>query len=221
MAGLLLIFLFACYLMLAFWLIGKVKYLWKKTIIIITLILIPTADEFYYKYKLKMYCENEAGLKIYKQVSRNEGLVDRDAFIPDYLKYFLVGFVERYDDISKITYRFERQLDGSINKISIKYLTAPYEFKRKKMKSGAFIEKELQVLDRKSGEVLGKLSDLNYYGGWFNRNLLGSLSDSGPTLKSDCGISDSIKWKSELINKVFSKITHNKSFKPTPKSGAV
>ena len=205
MAGLLLIAIFIGYLFLAFYLFNKCKTVWKKITLISILILIPTADEFYYAHKLNNYCENEAGFKIYKHVSRKEGLVDRLAYFPEYLNTKLVGYVERYDEISKETYRFERQADGSIKKKNIGHLTAPYQFVRNQKKSGTFIESELQVLDRNTGEVVGELKDLNFYGGWFRHGLLGSLSDSGGTLISDCGINESSRGKNELINKVFSE----------------
>jgi len=205
MAGLLLILLFAAYLLLAFWLIDKINPLWKKGLVLMLLILIPTADEIYYSYKLKSYCETEAGLKIYKQVSRKMGLVDPSAYIPSYLKSKLVSYVERYDENSKKTYRFERQEDGTINKLFLSKLTAPYEFVRNEKHTGAFLESELKVFNRETGEILGKLNDLNYYGGWFRHGLLGKLSDSGGNRISDCGISEAAIGKIELINKVFSK----------------
>jgi len=71
-------------------------------------------------------------------------------------------------------------------------------------KFGPFLESELLIVHIETGEILGQLKDLNFYGGWFRRRLLGGLADSGPTRVADCGISDA-QAKFELTTRIFTQ----------------
>lgn len=206
MSGLLLIVLFVGYISLVIRFFIKVKPLWGKAGVLVAAILIPTADDFYYRQKLDVYCESEAGYKIYEHASKKSGLVHQRDWkgSPDYLDLVSVSFGEFYDRASKKVYRYERQENGDFKTIISSDFTAPYEFIRKTERYGPFLESELLIIHIETGEILGQVKDLNYFGGWFRRGLLGSLAASGPTRAADCGISDA-QAGFELVNRVFTQ----------------
>ena len=205
MRGLLLIALALFYVGLCILVIIRMRPLWGKATLLALAILIPSADSLYYQVEMATYCKNEAGIKIFEIASRAAGLVDREGASPGWLEMRPLAFVEGHDVVLGTNYRLERKHDGSSKKIVIEEFTAPYEFLRKERNNGVFLETELIVRNMQSGKILGRLTDLNYYGGWLYRIVLGGLSDSGPTRIASCGIVEVNKEKTELINRVFSQ----------------
>lgn len=179
------------------------KWFWGKAAVVALAVLLPTADEIYYRYRLDAYCSSEAGYAIFENVSKKAGLVDDEMVYADGLKIIVVDFVESFHLVPGQTYRFERRVDGSAGRVAIQTKTAPYEFVREEKFTGAFLESRLSVVNRTSGRTLSRLTDLNYYGGWVRRHVLGRLADSGPTRVSDCGYSEASFAKNELINRTF------------------
>lgn len=210
MAGLLLLTVMAGYITLTVWLFVKVEPLWGKSLVLIAAFLIPTADAMYYRRQLDAYCKTEAGYKVYAHASKGAVIVDNAITRSDYMKSYPLDIVEAKDEVSITNegvlyelYRFERQADGSIKGINIKTLTAPYELIRKEKDTGSFLKLDIFIVDRQTGEKLGLFSNLYYYGGWYRRNLLGSLADSGKTLVADCGYEGQTAPEIALINRVF------------------
>ena len=136
------------YVALVIWLLVKVKPLWGKGIVLVAAILIPPADDIYYRWKLAEYCESHSGYKIYEQVSGKAGLVDPRATHPDYLKGKSLEFVERHHEPTGEIYRLVKQADGSVAKLDIEALTAKYEFVYSEEKIGPFVETQDAVLNR-------------------------------------------------------------------------
>lgn len=204
MGGLLLIVLVLFYVSIVLWMLIKIRPWWGKILVLIVAVLIPTADDYYYKHQLARYCETEAGYDIYSHASKESGLF-HNGYIghPDHLELVPLRFVEFYDSVADTIVRYERQESGDIETIVTSNIASSFDFFRKEAKEPPFLKTELLIVERKSGEVFGRLTDVNYYGGWFSRNLLGSIADSGPTLVADCGINDAQDMY-KLINKVFS-----------------
>ena len=67
MAGLLLIALMGGYVALTRWFLVRAKPLWGKIVALAVSILIPTADEFYYRQNLTNFCNKKAGYRIIEQ----------------------------------------------------------------------------------------------------------------------------------------------------------
>ena len=99
MAGLLLLTLIGGYVALTIWIVVKIKPLWVKATALGVAILIPAADDIFYRMKLDAYCKSEAGYKIYKYASKKAGILHKDVGIgaPDYLELVSVDFGEFYD----------------------------------------------------------------------------------------------------------------------------
>ncbi len=205
MGGLLVLFLMVLYVWIALKIMRRVQPMWGKAVLVLAFILIPTADEIYYRTKLNAYCKHEAGFKIYQQVSKQQGLVDDSAVYPDYLELYPVKFVESQNKVNGLVRRFGRLPDESIKLSEADIFSAKYEFIRKRINTQVFLESQYSIVDRSTGKSLGSLSNLNYYGGWFQRGLLGNIADSGPTLISNCGYNETAKDSYELVKRIFSK----------------
>jgi len=209
MTGLLLIILLLTYTACTFWLLGKVRPIWGKGLLLAAAILLPTADEIYYHDKLESYCKNEAGFKVYRTITRREGLIDQSASAHpyDYLARHPVGFVEWVEKRGNENYYWhaEKLSDRSYGKRPIASYTAEYEFTRTERDKKPFIEIEMAIVNRKDGVLAGRFVTLNYYGGWVYQYLLGNLADSGPTLKKKCEGEGSTMDHFRLVNEVFSQ----------------
>lgn len=223
MWGLLLLFFAVGYFALVGLLLFKVKPYWGKALILIVAILIPNADDWYYQHKLAEYCKNEAGFRVYQQVSRKEGLIDQTTIYgDDFLKSIPVAYVEwpeKHGDKADVYWRSDRLPDGSVSKpYKTSQYSASYESIRIERKLPPYTEVKQQVHNRKDGIVLGEFKGLFYYGGWYPRLLVGTGG-----LVAGCGAGGKVvsnrEWRSmasgayhadsndrdELIRQIFSK----------------
>jgi hypothetical protein len=188
MWGLLLLFYAVAYFAAVGLLLYKVKPYWGKALVLVAAVLIPNADDWYYRHQLADYCKNEAGFKVYQQVSRKEGLIfPSGLYMDDPLKYVPVSFVE-WKDIYAITtpryLRSDRLADGGISKpYEISQSNARYETRRLEQKNGTFTEVKLQIVRRDQGAVVGEFQTKFYYGGWFP----GALISGQGGLVAGCG----------------------------------
>lgn len=177
MWGLLLLFFMVVYGAIVITLLIKVKPLWGKGLVLIAAILIPNADDWYYRYKLENYCKNEAGVRVYQQASRQGGLLVEvtgdDQF---YAKLYPIAFIESPDKVGAeiIGYwRTDMLSDGISKPYKIPKSTGLYEKKRIELKQDAFYQIKEQIIERKSGVVLGEFKGLFYYGSWYPRAIVG------------------------------------------------
>lgn len=176
MYGLLFLFIGAIYLAVVVGLLFWVKPKWGKALVLIAAILIPNADDWYYRHELAQYCKNEAGFKVYQQVSKREGFVDKKAIFGEgYLKTVPSAYVEWAKSTSDgkggstITYwRSDRLADASVSTPrEIPNYSASYEMVEFERKKDPFIESFVQVLHRADGKILAEFKSLYYYGGWY------------------------------------------------------
>ena len=105
MAGILLIVLMIGYVTLAFWLVVKVKPIWIKALTLIVFILIPTADEFYYSYKLNKFCENEAVVHVNSIIPSTAGIYFGSWSGDFYFKKLGLNLVEWKAGVNQELYR--------------------------------------------------------------------------------------------------------------------
>lgn len=182
MYGLLFLIIGGFYFSVVAGLLFWVKPLWSKGLVLIVAIFIPNADDWYYRYELAQYCKNEAGFKVYEQVSKREGFVDKKAiFGASYLKTVPSAYVEWAKSMPDgkggwtITYwRSDRLADASITKPrEITKYSAPYEMVEFEKKQDSFIESFAQIFRRADGKVLAEFKSLYYYGGWYPGAFLG------------------------------------------------
>jgi hypothetical protein len=224
MWGLLLLFFAAVYFAVVGTLLFKVKPIGGKVLVLIAAILIPNADDWYYRNKLANYCKTEAGFKIYQQVSPKDGLVDKATSGAGFLKRIPVSYIEWPEKTGGKTvgyWRADRLPEGVISKpYKISQYTAPYEVTRSEQKVGPFTEVKQQVIERSQGTAIGEFIGVYYYGGWYPGALVGTGG-----IVAGCGRDGQVllhrQWAQsvdatkdydgnvfsyyELINRVFSK----------------
>lgn len=224
MYGLLFLILGGFYLAIVGGLLFWVKPLWGKGLVLFAAILIPNADDWHYRYQLAQYCKNEAGFKVYEQVSKREGFVDKKAIFGDsYLKAVPSAYVEWAKNMpdgkggSITTYwRSDRLSDASITKPrEITKYTAPYEMVEFRKKQDPFTESFVQFFRRADGKVLAEFKSLSYYGGWYpgafvgRSGLVAGCGESGQVvLRADWTKEGSPAFRGledeKLLQKVFS-----------------
>ena len=178
MWGLLLLTMAAVYFAVVGLLLYKVKPYWGKALVLIAAVLIPNADDWYYRQQLADYCKNEAGFNVYEQVSRMEGLVfPSGLYMDDPLKYVPVAFAEWKDSRTNVSryLRVDRLPDGGISKPhEISQYSAAYEAQRLEQRNGIFTEVKQQIVRRGQGVVVGEFQTKFYYGGWYPGALVGT-----------------------------------------------
>jgi hypothetical protein len=226
MLGLLSLIAVGVYIGIVGVMLYKTTTWWGKAIVLVAAVLIPNADDWYYRVSMKEYCKNVAGFKIYQRVSHTEGLYYPTAYNNgSSLAYISPSYVEWPKLVnSKVVgfFRADRNDDGSISKpYSILEKSANYEFgDRIEKPIGPFIEVRQQVLNGSTGSILGEFRTMFYYGSWYPRAFIGIGG-----LVAGCGkfgeVLSNRQWGAsddgmkgfdggfgsyvELVNRVFSK----------------
>lgn len=222
MWGLLLLFFAAVYFSMAGLLLYKIKPYWGKALVLIASVLIPNADDWYYRHQLEEYCKEKAGFKIYQQASRKEGLLNQVAngFSPNLLVAY-VEWPERTGKGDYIYWRADRLPDSSISRPNkIQQYTAQYEIVRIEKKIKPFIEVRQQVIQRSSRTIIGEFVGFYYYGGWYpgalvqGGGLVAACGRNGQLLsnrqwaqnsETSKGYDGNVTSEHELIARIFSK----------------
>jgi len=199
MAGILLLIIFSAYLMLAFWLMDKAKTFRKKGLILILLILIPTADEIYYSYKLSNLCQSEAGLRVNTPIPHTAGIYFGHWSAELYFKKLNLNLVEWNVGRKQELNRLSRDSSGEIKREQIKDITSQYLYSYNREMLYPFLYTAVRLTNIESKAVASEFKNVVYYGGWFRQKLLGSLADSGPTMVKDCGFDKNSTPTLELL----------------------
>lgn len=203
MGGLLVLALIGGYIWGASKLFKHVQPHWKKALVVIAAILLPTADAVYGRIKLKQMCEAEGGLHIYRVVDGVEGFGDPKSRPTE-------GWVTKYG------YRFVegREANGKNSRLTLKpdgmvyreVGVAPMSEFEYDMRLGGlddiYLRIEQVVRVRNTGEVLGRSVNISYAGGWFERFVSGLYAARGTA--GTCGPSVS---NTELITKTLKPIS--------------
>ena len=193
MGGLLFFFLIGLYLWVATKVVRRARPWWGKVLLVLVFILIPTADAFYGRIRLKQMCAAEGGLKIYKVVKGVDGFYDPSNRARDWLTsltraQFHYKFIEGGRDWDLV--RATRDPAGNIAEQRLAgpaSLDSQYVVDRSVDRKTGFIFQKYLVKDRHTQEVLGTSTTIAFYGGWAER-FLGSIADSGPTSVGRCEV---------------------------------
>lgn len=224
MYGLLFFILGAVYLAVVGGLLYWVKPKWGKALVLIAAILIPNADDWYYQHELAEYCKNEAGFRVYQQLSRGEGVVLLNGSGEFILKRTAIAYAEWPETnpngkgVMVTTYwHSDRLPDGGASKpYQISNYTAPYEFSRFEKDSGTFIELKYTIKRRANSQLVAEFKTLFYYGSWYPTVVIGRTSlnagctRDGKTLsgrqwkKHDSDVLDGAQ-EIEFINQTFTE----------------
>ena len=173
MGGLAVLFLLSIYIVIIVVLVIKVKGLPYKAVALLVMLLIPTADAIYGRYKLKQMCAAEAGLKVYRVAHGVEGFMgyaDEGMLIKHGYQ-----FVEEKN--SPNYYRLSKQ-NGQI--IREDYVTprSKYRLKQTSDDEGVYRRSQYLIEDITIGEILATDTRLTFKGGWVER-FLAQFSDAG------------------------------------------
>lgn len=176
MGGLAVLFLLGLYFVLTVLAIVKVKPLWAKGLVLLTALLIPTADAVYGRYKLKQMCAAEAGLKVYKVAHNVEGFMVDGADEPMLEKYGF-EFIEGESSPRKY-YRFSKKngqivIEENITPKSVYRVRSYHE-----SELGLYLKYKQDVTAIQSGEKFAEHSEIGFKGGWAER-FLAAFSDAG------------------------------------------
>lgn len=185
MGGLLVLFLLGLYVWGAYKVVRRVRSVWGKVLLVLVLILIPTADAVYGRYELKQMCAKDGGVKINRVVSNVDGFMDTTASRitatsteTEWLTKYGFEFIESKAEGGLVD-RVTRQPDGKlieekeVQPRSRFIFDAPYgEIKR------GFGYNEYRVIDSANKEILALSRNITYRGGWVE-SLLAIISDAG------------------------------------------
>jgi hypothetical protein len=170
MGGLLILALIGGYIWGASKLFKHVQPHWKKALVVIAAILLPTADAVYGRIKLKQMCEAEGGLHVYRVVEGVEGFENSNPGpTEDWLKRDRYRFIEGNWSDGK-TYRLSMNSDGTVRQELGVLPKSEYRLEmRTGTSDGAYYRIEWTVSRRDTNEVLGRFVNTGYEGGWCER----------------------------------------------------
>jgi len=183
MGGLAVLFLIGLYFVLTVLAIVKAKPVWAKGLVLLTALLIPTADAVYGRYKLRQMCQAEAGLKVYRAAAGVEGFMG----YPDkgYLSKYGFKYVEQCDyPVLGHCYRFSYQNNYLIREQDV-MPKSKYRFRDVRDyempnydDTSIYKRSKFLIEDIATGEVLATDTRLTFEGGWAER-FLAQFSDAG------------------------------------------
>lgn len=179
MGGLLVLALIAGYIWGATKLVKSAQPYWRKALIALAAILIPTADAVYGRIKLKQMCEAEAGLKINRVVEHVDGFRDETSSRDYWVKEHGYRFIEDRVASRGTTNRYSRKLDGSI--VEEKHVLPKSQFQLRNVypdKNAFFSRHGFLIEEIATGEILSIHTWLAFNGGWAER-LIANFSDAG------------------------------------------
>lgn len=186
MGGLFVLFLLAIYIWGAYKIVRWIKPVWGKTLVVVAILLIPTADAVYGRIKLKHICETEGGLKVYKTVEGVEGFfIDRLGATPEWITKYGYRFVES-KGVGGRPMRLSREQDGRIvaEENIVPRSKYRYEYSGTNFDIG-YARGEKRIRDLQTNEIFARYVDFSYEGGWAER-LVGRISDAGSGFVGNC-----------------------------------
>ena len=191
MAGLLVLSVIVGYLFLGKWLLGHAKTRPIKLLVLVGLILFPTADAIYGRIKLKQLCAAEGGMKITKVINDVEGFYDEFSPLQGLVSDGVYKFIE--GDLKGKFYRFSLDQNGKLRrednvkpisqfgyKIISDEPTNTYQYVRN------------IVYEISTNQELGRKTYIAYHGGWVERFIASTAAQ----------IPDAAQCNPEKINRI-------------------
>lgn len=199
MAGLGFLIAISLYVALAIFVVWRTPKAWGKALAVAAVILLPTADAWWGRnVTLPELCK-DAGLKVFKKASKQDGMMVDDALSATYkwtgqpsvrvLGYFGEEWITQdgFSFVEGRTYDGDTPrlslVDGKVLRESKVTPKAKYVFVGWKEIPTAFGKNfggsEMRIEDRQTGEVISQYRRYGFRGGWAER-FLGGFADSGP-----------------------------------------
>jgi len=210
MGGLGILFFIVLYIVLSIWLIIRVSKWYWRVLAVLAIVLVPSADGLWGRYVVMPKLCQDAGLKVFKHVSKSDGLMtnaintkkcDAQKYEAkysgdicwtdsDFLKETGLSFVEKDfgDEVVRMKY-----IDGMPTVENNVTPISRYEEKigvhiALSKNASSYSGQESGIYDRLTGETLSRVRRYYYRGGWAER-FLGSFGDAGYTAMH-CGPGD-------------------------------
>ena len=180
MGGLAVLFLLGIYIVITVVLVTKVKGLPYKVVALLVILLIPTADAIYGRYKLKQMCAAEGGLKVYRVAHGVEGFITSTGDETTLNKYDF-DFIEvdhGYNNVFKDVIRYSKR-DGQI--VAEENVVPKSQYQVHSYHEGEqtlYLKYKHVVNMISSGEKLAEHTEIGFRGGWAER-FLSAFSDAG------------------------------------------
>lgn len=222
MGGLLVLVLAGLYLWIVYVVVRKVPQVWGKALAVVVAALIPTADAVYGRIKLKHLCETEGGMKIFRTVENVKGIYQdrelREEWITKGGFEFTEGKVLKNG--KTVNSRLVKNEDGSLRQIVDVPILSAYEIASftnpdiqrnfEQLKFAPWIRTDIVVKERVSEEILGRVTDFSYAGGWVERSVARIYSARGNA--GTCNLSGSA-WEYSQIDKKLVSAVFSGTFK--------
>lgn len=177
MGGLAVLALLGLYIFLATKVFKAAKTTSAKAIAVLLILLIPTADAIYGRFKLQQMCQAEGGLKVYQVAEHVEGFMASTAD-GDWIRQYGYQFSEGNRSTGKY-YRISKQFGQILveenvepkSKFIVKLTTLDNRGK-------LYWRQFYSIETIPNGEVLTTETQIGFRGGWAER-LIATFSDAG------------------------------------------
>lgn len=204
MGGLFVLFLLGLYIWGAYKIVRWIRPVWGKALVVVAVLLIPTADAVYGRIKLKQMCEADGGLKVFRTAEGVEGF--RVAHRPEteWLTKYGYKFVEGQDSAGK-PMRLSLGPDGKIVEERDVQLKSRYGFEYSGRDFGAgYARGESVIRDLHTREVLARNLNFSYEGGWIERFVAGIVS--AKAFSGACQSGANRIWPDQIVNQTLKPI---------------
>jgi hypothetical protein len=196
MGGLFVLFLLGLYIWGAYKIVRWIKPVWGKALVVVAVLLIPTADAVYGRIKLKQMCETDGGLKIYKTVEGVEGFYEPSTLLDEtWIRKYKFAFVEgqNWSNGKLVIDRLVLLPDGGTRLEKNVNQRSKYRFRVGRGNlSDLYLRTDFVVETIDGNELLGRITNFNYAGGWAERLVVG-ISDAGRGSAGTCDLNPYIR----------------------------
>lgn len=175
---LLVIFL---YIVVSIALVAKAPTLKYKIVVLLAVLLIPTADAIYGRIKLNQLCEADGGLKIFKQPHSIEGYMTSNEHVDDYLVKKGVFKFSESEEQQGVSTHVSMQNGELVYEKDVKPISKYKTYLGDSVQlDNAYGYQDSVVETYPEGEVVVRDREYFFRGGWAER-FLGSFADAGPS----------------------------------------
>ncbi len=184
MGGLLVLSLFYSYMWGAAKVVASTDTFWKKALVVLLAILIPTADAIYGRIKLKTMCEADAGLRIHRTVDNVAGFSTGESspyqsWVEEYGYSYVEGYRFGKNNQQTITYLADAS-GKAVTKIEPKgVLRSRYLLTKGESDSRTYLRSWTSIVDLETNETMAIDTTIIFFGGWVERAIEGLYAARG------------------------------------------